>query len=342
MSNCSYGPNGQITSDAQFTAAVRSKRFVGCSAKFNDIEAKLAIIDEVIDDNNVKFYGAVADGVTDDTAAFQAALSSGAKSIFVPAGNYVIAGSLTIPINRELNGESWGNTFLVFTNNDAGFRAITLNPNDTKVSNFYMRYTGSQADATLIYGNNLQRTHVENIQTDLSGRFPIFANFEGASFSLVSDSFISGSVQVRNTSKIQMMGNKWAVAPSSNVAIQTFDTATVTVSGNTFDYPATNLLVLAAGGSAFGANLFSSTIVNIYTGAGVAGTVHLSQDGTELTNVPNGLNVNGTLAFTNGAGTPENVVTAPPGALYLDTNGGAGVTLYVKESGVGSVGWVAK
>src|SRR5262249_35831977 len=44
----------------------------------------------------------------------------------------------------------------------------------------------------------------------------------------------------------------------------------------------------------------------------------------------------------SGSGSPEGVVTAPVGKLYLRTNGGAGTTLYVKESGTGSTGWVAK
>lgn len=44
----------------------------------------------------------------------------------------------------------------------------------------------------------------------------------------------------------------------------------------------------------------------------------------------------------SGQGSPEGVVIAPPGRLYLDQGGGAGVTLYVKESGTSSTGWVAK
>ena len=44
------------------------------------------------------------------------------------------------------------------------------------------------------------------------------------------------------------------------------------------------------------------------------------------------------------AGPPEGVVTATAGALYLRLNsgGGPGTTLYVKESGTGNTGWVAK
>ena len=42
-----------------------------------------------------------------------------------------------------------------------------------------------------------------------------------------------------------------------------------------------------------------------------------------------------------GTGSPESVVTAPVGSLWLRTNGGAGTTLYVKESGSGNTGWRA-
>jgi len=43
-----------------------------------------------------------------------------------------------------------------------------------------------------------------------------------------------------------------------------------------------------------------------------------------------------------GTGSPENVVTAGIGAIFLRTDGGANTTLYVKESGTGSTGWVGK
>lgn len=43
-----------------------------------------------------------------------------------------------------------------------------------------------------------------------------------------------------------------------------------------------------------------------------------------------------------GTGSPEGVVKASVGVLYLREDGGAGTTLYVKESGTGNTGWVAK
>lgn len=49
-----------------------------------------------------------------------------------------------------------------------------------------------------------------------------------------------------------------------------------------------------------------------------------------------------TAIWTSGSGSPEGVLVAPVGSMYTDTAGGAGTTLYVKESGAGNTGWVAK
>lgn len=52
-------------------------------------------------------YGAKADGKTDDTAAFEQALDATSKKggiVLVPAGDYLIAGSLKIPANVTLEG----------------------------------------------------------------------------------------------------------------------------------------------------------------------------------------------------------------------------------------------
>jgi hypothetical protein len=43
-----------------------------------------------------------------------------------------------------------------------------------------------------------------------------------------------------------------------------------------------------------------------------------------------------------GTGSPEGVVTGVIGSLFLRTDGGAGTSLYVKQSGTGNTGWVGK
>jgi hypothetical protein len=65
---------------------------------------------------NVQNYGAVADGATDDTAAFNAAIQAaiaagGANTIYVPAGTYVVS-SITLPPGQQLLGAGQGSTII--------------------------------------------------------------------------------------------------------------------------------------------------------------------------------------------------------------------------------------
>jgi len=53
-------------------------------------------------------------------------------------------------------------------------------------------------------------------------------------------------------------------------------------------------------------------------------------------------NASGQVSWTPGTGSPEGIVAAGPGSMYTDITGGAGATLYVKETGTGVNGWVAK
>ena len=41
-----------------------------------------------------------------------------------------------------------------------------------------------------------------------------------------------------------------------------------------------------------------------------------------------------------GSGTPEASVDASPTRLYMDTAGGSGTILYIKQTGNGNTGWV--
>ena len=49
-----------------------------------------------------------------------------------------------------------------------------------------------------------------------------------------------------------------------------------------------------------------------------------------------------TVLDTAGTGTPEGKVTAPVGSTYRRSDGGAGTSFYVKESGSGATGWIGK
>lgn len=50
----------------------------------------------------------------------------------------------------------------------------------------------------------------------------------------------------------------------------------------------------------------------------------------------------GSVTWTSGPRSPEGAVVGVVGSLYTNTVGGAGTTLWIKESGTGNTGWVAK
>jgi len=76
--------------------------------------------DKLRESVSVKDFGAVGDGVTDDTAAIQAAIDTG-KDVFFPEGNYLAAG-LTVNNNQQSFTGVGGNT------------KITKNANGTIIS----------------------------------------------------------------------------------------------------------------------------------------------------------------------------------------------------------------
>jgi hypothetical protein len=86
----------------------------------------------------------------------------------------------------------------------------------------------------------------------------------------------------------------------------------------------------------------------IYTASGIMDTLEVTEyiDGGWLTvsgeMSSNSIRLGSTVNFYTGTGSPEGSITANPGSLYTNQVGGAGLTLYVKESGTGNTGWVAK
>jgi lysophospholipase L1-like esterase len=54
------------------------------------------------------------------------------------------------------------------------------------------------------------------------------------------------------------------------------------------------------------------------------------------------ITIGGGPQIRNGNGSPEGVVSAPVGSMYLRKDGGAGTSHYIKEAGTGNTGWVAK
>lgn len=81
------------------------------------------------------------------------------------------------------------------------------------------------------------------------------------------------------------------------------------------------------------ASLGSNPVLEVLEGSGVRFEAGFSDGHIRL---------NSATSIFSGANTPEGAITAPVGSVFLRTNGGANTTLYVKESGAGNTGWVAK
>ena len=73
----------------------------------------------------------------------------------------------------------------------------------------------------------------------------------------------------------------------------------------------------------------------------MSGVILKSSNGGQLKIEPTSTITNN-IIWSIGIGSPESIVSAPVGSLYTRTDGGTNTTLYVKESGTGSTGWVAK
>ena len=92
----------------------------------------------------------------------------------------------------------------------------------------------------------------------------------------------------------------------------------------------TNVLAMQNGTSAQEFRVYGTT-----TGDKFASLKH---NGSDMSITESGSGV----TWRTGTGTPEGNITAPVGSLYTRVDGGASTTLYIKESGSGNTGWIAK
>ncbi|MCX6359814.1 MAG: glycosyl hydrolase family 28-related protein [Armatimonadetes bacterium] len=81
----------------------------GVAARWRVVKPRFATADLVVARCTVRDAGAMGDGVTDDTAAFQAAMGAtsraGGGTVFVPSGRYALRGNLRVPTGVTLRGE---------------------------------------------------------------------------------------------------------------------------------------------------------------------------------------------------------------------------------------------
>jgi hypothetical protein len=102
---------------------------------------------------NVKDFGAVGDGVTDDTAAIQAAIDYAEGEVYFPVGNYKISSSLNINNNSiRLVGSSRYSTLITQTTLNSKIVNISTSSYFCGIEHLSFRYQGTPASgATAIF-----------------------------------------------------------------------------------------------------------------------------------------------------------------------------------------------
>ena len=120
VSGLHVGASVKFTTASPVAGAVMNAENVAYDPPFTgavgtNVEAKLA---QTV---SVKDFGAVGDGVTDDTQAIQNAIdASSGKTVFLPAGSYLITDSLNITVSTSLEGEFAKTTIILGTQNKDG------------------------------------------------------------------------------------------------------------------------------------------------------------------------------------------------------------------------------
>ena len=77
-------------------------------------------------------------------------------------------------------------------------------------------------------------------------------------------------------------------------------------------------------------------ILQMSKDSSVVGNIHTNATNNRMAI---GMGAGVTFFITSGTGSPEGVISAAVGSLYMRLDGGAGTSLYVKSSGSGNTGW---
>jgi hypothetical protein len=324
MANCSYSANGQLPSDAQFISAVRSKRFVGCVGKLNELEAKEVTTDELIDKYNVKYYGAVGDGVTDDTVAFQTALATGFAQINVPPGTYNLTDTLTLSNNQQLNGASDQSGILSFNNNDANFVGIVVPPNDSSLNNLQILYAGTNFTTSTLVSVTGSAAKVTNNIIGVIPQAPAFgvsfddAGLDAFLFNNRIEGYTSAVYFSAAYSRVNILANKLVVGPGGTVIDNTNGLSQLRIIDNYISGP--------GGGVGIDTPLSIVAVGNIYDlfpaiqGAGIGTSTIIEPVNTTYSiNTPGRISIDGTPVLNNQIGGWTSVTGASVPARTLAT-----------------------
>lgn len=160
-----------------------------------------------------------------------------------------------------------------------------------------------------------------------------FQNITGLAFSGIS---INGSTITGGTIRTAASGQRLVI---DNANLLTFYDSSGSVVASMAPGVSSDFLIFAGTPPLFNGYQFSQTAFSSNPSSSNLGSTSFPWGNVYALKYYLATNV----FISSGAGSPQGVVTASVGSLYLNTSGGANTTLYIKESGTNSnTGWVAK
>lgn len=216
-------------------------------------------------------------------------------------------------------------------NQSAGFNSLdSISGGSTEGTAFgYLSLTSNTGgDANTAFGHRTIHNNLTGSQNTAVGFDVLFSNIDGNdNVGVGANALILATNAISNTA-VGVNSLSSVTSGDSNAAIGTG-------SGNTLTTGRRNTFL----GSA--SDVSSGTITNSIA-LGASAVVDASNkvkigDGTTVLRMDMG-----GVSWVVGTGDPENVVTANVGSFFSRTDGGAMSSFYVKETGSGNTGWVAK
>ncbi len=277
-------------------------------------------------------------------------------SIFDASKNIVSADTATYPsltelsygkgvtsaIQTQLNAKEPSISGTGFVYSTSGTKSVV---SDTGTGNV-VRDTAPTLSGLITYsGGTLTGASATTMFANMTGTFNGTGVFKGIFENITNTASNSQSrlidLQTNSSSKfnVDMLGNAYASnSLTAGAYVEAGSTAFVSWTGRSRVYSPANgdFRLTNAAGTDFGKLQFGGTTSSFPAVKRNGATLEIRlADDSEFAAVQ-------TLYDRFGSGSPEGVVTAPVGASYHRTDGGAGTSLYAKESGTGNTGWVAK
>jgi len=232
---------------------------------------------------NVRWFGAIGDGATNDLAAFQAA-NTASTSVFIPDGTYkltIVGSAFAIVANTNWYGQSRKNTILNIYNTASNYiNVFTINGDDVTFQDFSVNAYCTGILCSFISLTNGHRFTIDNVFVD--GRYGSGAQiyFLSIADNAAADFGTMRNCDIKNTNIVvwtqttlasfisgwKFSGNSFSGNYGSCLELHT---ATVTdtcgwrdflINGNFFDNPGTSATIYSLGSISL-ANCIDAVIV---------------------------------------------------------------------------------